>query len=142
MIDDGTFEKLFRNTIEGFLSRAGVEYGKPSAVSQDHSVRVVLDDGVVRGDDVTGPIVKRFEFEDHSLLVIQGYMDESSVAAKAKGNLLLLQLNDGQELLQEMPFMIDVEESTVSCRNGVTKIVIMKSETEKSDELPRLLIHV
>lgn len=139
MIDDDTFEKLFRDLIEDFLRRAGIGHSESFFDSQEGDSQIATDEGVLRIDTPGRPVMERVDFDDYCLIVIEGCMDKSGIVAKAKGNQLLLEVENGEELLQEMPFIIDAEKSIISCQNGVAEITVTKSDVEESDEIMRLL---
>jgi hypothetical protein len=140
MIDDDTFEKFFRKLMENFFGRSGPGqdariFGGPDIESWDDPRMEERVDSESEGH----PFVERFDFDDHVLLVIQGCQDDSAVIARAKGRLVILETGNGKELMFEMPFGVDADRSSISCRNGVAEVIVRMSETENYDDIDRVL---
>jgi HSP20 family molecular chaperone IbpA len=140
MIDDDTFEKFFREMMEEFFGRLGISPG-PHIIDESESdfQDEISQSDLLEVEDQNLPVVERFDFDDHVLFAVQGCANESEITVRVKGKLVILNMSSGYETMYELPFVVDAEESSISCRNGIAEIIIRRNHSENIDNIERVL---
>jgi hypothetical protein len=78
---------------------------------------------------VAGPSVEKIDLGDRFLVIIEGYVESDSPEVKVRGREIALGTDD---IRIELPYAIDLEKSSISSRNGIIEMVLIKSDDHES----------
>ncbi len=136
MISDD-FEKIMRQMIEQF-------FGGPVPMGPDgnatFSFRVMTTgpiDMMPGGEpgpepemETQGPRAERIELDDRVILIVEGIVGENGPTARVNGSRVILEFADGRTdpMEFETKAQIDVKESSISFRNGVAELNLVKAK--------------
>ena len=124
------FEQLFGNTTGARMpTNSQMRFNMPTGVSIKENV-------------MASPRVERIDLEDRQLLIIDNIPDDSFPTAKVLGRELHLKLLENMnETILELPFAVDVDESSILHQNGIVEITLVKavSDETSSDTNERIL---
>ncbi|MFW9963973.1 MAG: hypothetical protein ACFFCX_10440 [Candidatus Sifarchaeia archaeon] len=129
MIDDD-FESVFKRMIEQFMSAFGIPEGNIRIESwNDSMVKEPLATQIVPNSDE--PIIEKIDLGDSMLILIEGQMEIETPNIRVSGSTIFIQLSpSSKEIKIEVEFLIDLEKSNVSHRNGIMEISVVKAESE------------
>ena len=132
MIDDD-IESVVRKMIEQFTETFGTfPEGNVTIRSWTGSfVNEPLESEIKpKGDE---PIVEKIDLGDSVIFLIQGHFDTSvEPVVKVDGENITVKLdNETQSMNLEPGFLIDLEKSNISNRNGVIEIVVFRAENQE-----------
>lgn len=141
MIDDDEFQKIFRRMIEQFFGTFGMY---PGGSGVDKTWDAPFDDDNpemnLEVEDII-PKVERIDLEDAVILVMSECTMEEELGVSVKGNTaMLVYAPSNLKMEVDVPFEIDPDLSSISCRNGVAEIRLLRaSDGQVSDDVERIL---
>ncbi|MFW9909568.1 MAG: hypothetical protein ACFFEF_13435 [Candidatus Thorarchaeota archaeon] len=132
MIDDD-FDKLVRNMFERFFG-GSIRFGFES---QDEVLRTPQDNMV--GPEISsenGPLIDEIDLGNEYLIVVTSNEAEMAPVAQIDGKYLTLKMNDISEKLVEIEvaFPVNVMASSMTYRNGVVEIKLVKALEGNADK--------
>ena len=140
MIEDD-FDKLVRDMFERFFG------GAFRMVPGENGIRFgIAPEEVAPAAEVTGRdlIIDEIDLGEEYLVIVESPVSVDEPVAFAKGNMLKIKVSPvvsrGIEI--EVPFTIDVDQSTVSHNNGVIEVRLVKTSntgTELNEGLLRII---
>jgi hypothetical protein len=135
MIDDD-FESVFRKVLERF-SEAFESLPEGSGVIRSWSgsfVNEPLEQNIEQHSDE--PQIEKIDLGDSVLFLIQGHFDSTyEPEVKVEGEKITVKSGpEMQDIHLNLEFMVDREKSTVSYRNGVIEITVVKTESLDATE--------
>ena len=71
------------------------------------------------------PSVEKIDLGDRFLVIIEGYAESASPEVKVRGREIVVGPDD---IKIELPYAIDLEKSSISFRNGIIEMVMIKSD--------------
>ncbi|MHA2362211.1 MAG: hypothetical protein ACXAB6_09860, partial [Candidatus Thorarchaeota archaeon] len=133
MIDDD-FDDMLRRMLEQFFGgsinlRPGGrgEFGFSTKGFRQNELEYSTD------QKVAVPSVEKIDLGDRFLVIIDGYAESASPEVKVRGREMVLGTDD---IRIELPYAIDLEKSSISSRNGIIEIILIKSDSnENSSDL-------
>lgn len=128
MIDDD-FESVFRKMIEHFMEAFGEmpEGNMNVRVWNGSIVNEPIDAQVEHNDDT--PLVEKIDLEEGALILIEWRDDIDSPSVRISGSKVFAQaVPDKKEITVDVGFLIDIDGSKVSHRNGITEISVAKAD--------------
>jgi hypothetical protein len=140
MIDDDEFQKIFRRMIEQFFGTFGMQPGGSATDRLWDSPSDELNE-IPLDMPLEGDRIERIDLGDTVILVMDNCAIEEGFQVTVKGRVATISYSP-DNLVQtfEAPFVIDANQSFISCRNGVAEIRLEKNESNReSDDIERLL---
>lgn len=134
MIDDD-FESVVRKFLEQFMeSFGGMPEGSFSIRSwEDSTVNGPLEQNIERQNDE--PQVEKIDLGDSVLFLIQRQFDSNfEPEVKVDGEEITVKTDSGKDIILQPGFIVDREKSTVSYRNGVIEITVVKTDNPITSE--------
>ncbi|NHI88418.1 MAG: hypothetical protein EAX87_02775, partial [Candidatus Thorarchaeota archaeon] len=118
MIDDD-FESVFRKMIEHFMETFGEmpEGNMNVRVWNGSIVNEPIDAQIEHNDDT--PLVEKIDLEEGALILIEWRDDIDSPSVRISGSMVFAQgAPEKKEIRVDVGFLIDIDRSKVSHRNG------------------------
>jgi hypothetical protein len=128
MIDDD-FESVFRKMIEHFMETFGEmpEGNMDFRVWNGSIVNEPIDAQIEHNDD--SPLVEKIDLEEGALILIDWRDDVDSPSVRISGSTVFAQASpEKKEISVDVGFLIDIDRSKVSHRNGITEISVAKTD--------------
>lgn len=128
MIDDD-FESVFRKMLEHFMETFGEmpEGGTNFRVWNGSIVNEPLEAQIEHIDDA--PLVEKIDLGEGALILIEWRDDIDQPSVRISGSTVFAQAApDKREISVDVGFLIDIDKSKVSHRNGITEISVVKAE--------------
>jgi hypothetical protein len=128
MIDDD-FESVFRKMIEHFMESFGEmpEGNVNFRVWNGSIVNEPIDAQIEHDDD--SPFVEKIDLEEGALILIDWRDNVDSPSVRISGTTVFAQAAfDKKEISVDVGFLIDLDRSKVSHRNGITEISVAKTD--------------
>ena len=128
LIDDD-FDKIVRRLFEQLFGNT--TGGKLPANSQ---MRFSMSAGApLKENAMASPRVERIDLEDKQLIIVDNIAEDSFPIAKVTGRELHIKLHENMnETILELPYAVDVEESSILYQNGIIEITIVKAERNET----------
>ncbi|TFF95524.1 hypothetical protein EU546_03145 [Candidatus Thorarchaeota archaeon] len=129
MIRDDDFDKMMRRMLEQIFGKT-IPMGPNEARMRFRVSRT--DNESVSEERLEDLRVEKIELEDRILVVVGGLTDDIEPVAEIEGRELRLSFSNPQyeDVLEELPYPVDAEESSMSFNHGIVELELVKAENE------------
>ena len=131
MIDDDfdkmvrhMFERFFKDTLGSNSNSAGmIRFGfQPSKVEEDTDIDLTKEKDI---------LLEKIDLGDSLLLIMEGYSNAEDITVEVLQKTIVVDNGSDKEYV-EIPYLVDVEKSGYSFRNGILEIRLEKLDSENN----------
>ena len=118
------FERFFKATLGPNSNAAGIfQYGfQPSKVEEE------TDIDLAKGNDI---LLEKIDLGDSLLLIMEGYSNAEDIIVEVLEKTVVVDNGSDKEYV-DIPYLVDVEKSGYSFRNGILEIRLEKIDSENN----------
>ncbi len=132
MIED-EFDKIVRQMFEHFFGTTMPKGTEGRAVFEYRAMAVPQPTPRMDERDSAQPEAERIDLDDRVVIVVDGVEDAHRPEIRVKGGKVTLDFG-GQDMVFDIPFSVDVDQSYATVRNGVLELNVVKSEERGQDD--------
>ena len=137
MIEDD-FDKMIRRMFEQLFQNAGI-----FEQIRNNQIRIQSPQNrPINPQGNTAPRIEQIELGDRMLVLIDNIQESTAPVAKIAGRELNVTINEKQDdILIELPYAVDIDESSILHHNGIIEISLIKAtDVENSSDIAERIL--